>query len=122
MRRLHERGNTITEIADLYSLSESKVESILKINDMSIARKQITEAQKSKVLKLKKQGVTHRAIQKKTGVSLSSIDRIVNPERRKKRKENRNVKPASSPKASRTSRKSTFKLFWGALEIVKETV
>jgi hypothetical protein len=123
MRRLYERGNTVTEIAELYSLSEPKVESILKLNEMPNGKKQITitQAQKSQVLKLKKQGVTHRVIQKKTGVSLSSIDRIVNPERANRQKENRSVKPTPSPRANRTSRKSTFKLFWGALEVVKET-
>jgi uncharacterized protein YerC len=121
MRRLYERGNTVTEIAELYSLSESKVESILKLNEMPNGKKQITQAQKSQVLKLKKQGVTHRVIQKKTGVSLSSIDRIVNPKRANRQKENRSVKPAPSPRANRTSRKSTFRLLWGAFEIVKET-
>ena len=47
MRRLYERGNTVTEIAELYSLSESKVESILKLNEMPNGKKQITQAQKS---------------------------------------------------------------------------
>ena len=122
MQRLYGRGNTVTEIAELYSLYESKVESILKLNKMPNGQKKITQAQKSKVLKLKKQGVTHRVIQKKTNVSLSSIDRIVNPKRAKTQKENRSVKPTPSPKANQTSRKSTFKLFWGAVEITKETV
>jgi len=124
MRRLHERGNTITEIAELYSLSESKVKSILKINDMPNNTRKLTQAQKNKVIKLKKQGVTHREIERITGVSLSSVSRIINNTKRSTKTSTKEVKPAIAkqvkPKSSGI--KSKFSLFWGALEIVKEKV
>jgi len=124
MRRLHERGNTITEIAELYSLSESKVKSILKINDMPNNTRKLTQAQKNKVIKLKKQGVTHREIQRITGVSLSSVSRIINNTKRSTKTSAKEVKPAVAKqvKPKDSGIKSKFSLFWGALEIVKEKV
>ena len=46
MRRLHNRGVAISDIAETYSLTESKVESILNINEMPNGNKLITHAQK----------------------------------------------------------------------------
>lgn len=96
-----------------------------KSTEMKNPRQKITEAQKSKVLKLKKQGKTHRFIANQTGVSLSSIDRIVNPKRGSRAKVN--AKKASAPnvaakqvKPKGSARVSKFSLFWGAFEIVKE--
>jgi len=96
-----------------------------KSTEMKNPRQKITEAQKSKVLKLKKQGKTHRFIAKQTGVSLSSVDRIVNPKRGSRAKVN--AKKASAPnvvakqvKPKGSARVSKFSLFWGAFEIVKE--
>lgn len=124
MLRLHGRGNTITEIAELYSLSESKVKSILKLNDMPNNTRKLTKAQKNKVIKLKGQGVTHREIQRITGVSLSSISRIVNDTKRSVKASTKEVKPpvAKQVKPKSSGIKSKFSLFWGALEIVKEKV
>jgi len=122
MRRLHERGNTIAEIAELYSLSESKVKLILKLNDMPNNTRKLTKAQKNKVIKLKGQGVTHREIQRITGVSLSSISRIVNKTKRSSKASVKEVKSAVAKqvKPKRSTSKSKFSLFWGALEVVKE--
>ena len=124
MQRLYGRGNTVTEIAELYSLSESKVESILKLNKMPNNTRKLTQAQKNKVIKLKKQGVTHREIERITGVSLSSVSRIINNTKRSTKTSAKKVKPAIAkqvkPKSSGI--KSKFSLFWGALEIVKEKV
>ena len=95
-----------------------------KSTEMKNPRQKITEAQKSKVLKLKKQGKTHRFIAKQTGVSLSSIDRIVNPKRGSRAKVN--AKKASAPNVvakqvkPSSTRMSKFSLFWGAIEIVRE--
>jgi uncharacterized protein YerC len=95
-----------------------------KSTEMKNPRQKITEAQKSKVLKLKKQGKTHRFIAKQTGVSLSSVDRIVNPKRGSRAKVN--AKKASAPNVvakqvkPSSTRMSKFSLFWGAFEIVKE--
>ena len=103
---------------------EKKEQQETKSTEMKSPRQKITEAQKSKVLKLKKQGKTHRFIAKQTGVSLSSIDRIVNPRRGSRAKVN--AKKASAPNVvakqvkPSSTRMSKFSLFWGAIEIVKE--
>lgn len=122
MQRLYGRGNTVTEIANLYSLSESKVKSILKINDMPNNRITLTQAQKNEVIKLKKQGVTHREIERKTGVSLSSVSRIINNNKRSTKSSTKRVEPAVAKqvKPNNSGIKSRFSLFWGAFEIVKE--
>lgn len=132
MRRLHERGNTTAEIAELYSVPESKVKSILKLNDMSNNARKLTQAQKNKVIKLKKQGVTHREIERITGVSLSSVSRIINNTKRSVKASTKEVNPpvakqvkpavAKKVKPENSGIKSKFSLFWGALEIVKEKI
>jgi len=95
-----------------------------KSTEMKNQQRRITEAQKSKVLRLKEQGKTHRFIAKQTGVSLSSVDRIVNPKPRSQSKVSANKASAPTVVAKQvkpsSARMSKFSLFWGALEIVKE--
>jgi len=95
-----------------------------KSTEMKNQQRRITEAQKSKVLKLKKQGETHRFIAKHVGVSPSSVDRIVNPKPRSRSKVSTNKASAPTVVAKQvkpsSTRMSKFSLFWGALEIVKE--
>lgn len=85
-------------------------------------RTAITQAQKNEVIKLKKQGATHREIERKTGVGLSSISRIVNNNKLSTKSSTKRVKSsvAKQVKPNNSGVKSKFSLFWGAFEIVKE--
>lgn len=124
MRRLHSRGIAISDIAETYSLTESKVESILNINKMA-NNNLITNAQKAQVKKLKKQGVTHRVIASKVNISVTSVGRIINPKLRNQKVAVSVSKPKTITKQVKVKNpvsKSKFSLFWGAIEIVKETV
>jgi len=124
MKRLHSRGVAISDIAETYSLPESKVESILNINKMA-NNNSITNAQKLQVKNLKKQGVTHRVIASKVNISETSVGRILNPKPRNQKVAVNVSKPKTITKqvrAKSTGSKSRFSLFWGAIEIVKETV
>ena len=124
MRRLYNRDVSISDIAKTYSLTESKVESILNINKMS-NNNLITNAQKAQVKKLKKQGVTHRVIASEVNISETSVGRILNPKLRNQKVAVSVSKPKTitkQVKAKNPVGKSRFSLFWGAIEIVKETV
>ena len=124
MRRLYNRDVSISDIAKTYSLTESKVESILNINKMS-NNNLITNAQKAQVKKLKKQGVTHRVIASEVNISETSVGRILNPKLRNQKVAVSVSKPKTITKQVKVKNpvsKSRFSLFWGAIEIVKETV
>ncbi len=124
MRRLYNRGVSISDIAKTYSLTESKVESILNINKMA-NNNLITNAQKAQVKKLKKQGVTHKVIASEVNISETSVGRILNPKLRNQKVAVSVSKPKTitkQVKAKNPVGKSRFSLFWGAIEIVKETV
>lgn len=124
MRRLYNRDVSISDIAKTYSLTESKVESILNINKMA-NNNLITNAQKAQVKKLKKQGVTHRVIASEVNISETSVGRILNPKLRNQKVAVSVSKPKTitkQVKAKNPVGKSRFSLFWGAIEIVKETV
>ena len=124
MQRLLSRGIPISDIAEAYSLSESRVESILNINKMT-NKNSITNAQKSQVRNLKKQGVTHKVIARKVNISETSVGRILNPKPRNQKVAVSVSKPKTITKQVKVKSpvsKSRFSLFWGAIEIVKETV
>ena len=124
MRRLYNRDVSISDIAKTYSLTESKVESILNINKMS-NNNLITNAQKAQVKKLKKQGVTHRVIASEVNISETSVGRILNPKLRNQKVAVSVSKPKTITKQVKVKNpvsRSRFSLFWGAIEIVKETV
>jgi hypothetical protein len=123
IRRLHNRGVAISDIAETYSLAESKVESILNINKMA-NNNLITNAQKAQVKKLKRQGETHKVIANEVNISETSVGRILNPKSRNQKVAVSASKPKTITKQVKVKNpvsKSRFRLFWGAIEIVKET-
>lgn len=119
-RTLYLLGTTREELLGQQETEQQETKSI----EMKNQQRKITEAQKAKVLRLKKQGESHRFIAKKTGVSLSSVSRIVNPKPRSRSKVKANKASAPTVVAKQvkpsSTRMSKFSLFWGAIEIVKE--